>query len=75
MSLRSAGVAKSGCALVVVVSTHTGNAIRSSVLANYATSYGPEQILEVPGLRRQLVLRWQREEQESALSITTGKSR
>ena len=73
--IRSAGVSESGCASLVAGGTRKGNAVRSWVLANYTTSYVPQNILEVLGLRRQLVLRWDREERESAFSMTTGEVR
>jgi len=69
------GVAESNCASLVAASTRTGNMIRSWVLANYGKRYVPEHILDVLGLRRQLLLRWQREEREGALSIATCNGR
>lgn len=73
--IRSAGVSESGCASLVVDGTRKGDAIRSWVLANYATKYVPEHILELLGLRGQLVLRWHREERQGGFSITTGEAR
>ena len=72
--LLSVGIPESGCAPLVAGGTQKGRAIRSWVLANYATRYVPEHILEVLGLRTQLALRWHREQRESAVSITTDES-
>jgi hypothetical protein len=72
--LLSADVRESVCASLVEGGTRTGDTIRSWVLANYATRYVPEQILEVLGLRKRLVLRWHREERQSAFSITAGST-
>jgi hypothetical protein len=72
--LLSADVRESVCASLVEGGTRKGDAIRSWVLANYATRYVPEQILEVLGLRKRLVLRWHREERQSAFSITAGST-
>jgi hypothetical protein len=73
--LLSAGVPESACASLVAGGTRKGDAIRSWVLANYATKYVPENILELLGLRGQLVLRWHREERQSGFSVTTGEAR
>ena len=73
--LLSAGVPESGCASLVASGTQKGNAVRSWVLANYASRYVPEQVLQVLGLHSQLALIWHREDRQSALSITARKSR
>jgi len=73
--LLGAGVSESGCASLVASGTRKGNAIRSWVLANYGKRYVPEQVLQALGLHRQLVLKWHRDEQQTALSIATGESR
>lgn len=68
--LLSADVRESGCASLVEGGTRKGDAIRSWVLANYATRYVPENILEVLGLRKQLALRWNSEDRQIAFFIT-----
>jgi hypothetical protein len=70
--LRSADVPESSCASLVAGGTRKGNAIRSWIRENYSRRYVPENILEVLGLREQLVVRWQGEERESASSVATG---
>jgi len=72
--LLSAGVSESGCASLVAGDTQKGNAIRSWVLANYARRYVPEQILEALGLGKQVLIRWPKEERQSAFSIATGEA-
>jgi hypothetical protein len=73
--LLTSGVPENKCASIVSGRSQKGKAIRSWVLANYAKRYVPENVLEALGLRKQLVLRWQKEERESAFSITTGEAR
>lgn len=73
--LLTAGVPEKSCASLVAGDTRKGKTIRSWVLANYARRYVPEDILDVLGLRKQLVLRWQREEQDGASSAATGEAR
>lgn len=69
--LLSAGVPESGCISLVAGSTRTGIAIRSWVLANYATRYVPERILEVLGLDEQVVRKWHSGEGETEFSMAT----
>jgi hypothetical protein len=73
--LLTSGVPENKCASIVAGRSRKGEAIRSWVLANYARRYVPENVLDALGLRKQLVLRWQKEERESAFSITTGEAR
>lgn len=73
--LASAGVPENSCASLVAGRTGKGKAIRSWVLANYAKRYVPEEILDLLGLQKQLVLRWQREEQEAARSAAIAEVR
>ena len=61
--LRRTGVPESSCASHVASGTQQGAAICSWVRENYGTRYVPEHILEVLGLQKQLVLRWQAGEQ------------
>ena len=72
--LLSADVRESVCPSLVQGGTQKGDAIRSWVLANYAKRYVPEHILEVLGLRKQLVHRWHKEERQGAFSITAGST-
>jgi hypothetical protein len=70
-----AGVPESGCASLVTSATGQGNAIRTRVRNHYATRYVPEHILEALGLRKQLTLRWQGDEQKNAPYALTGDAR
>jgi hypothetical protein len=70
--LRCAGVPENSCASHVEGGTQQGTAIRSWVRENYGTRYVPEHILETLGLRKQLVHRWQRDEQDFAPYGATG---
>lgn len=72
--LLNARVSESGCASLVEGGMRKGDAIRSWVLANYATKYVPENILEVLGLRKQLALRWHREDRQIAFCITAREA-
>jgi hypothetical protein len=58
--LLGAGVPESNCASLLTGCTRRGSAIR--VRQNYARRYVLEDILEALGLRKQLMLRWQRED-------------
>jgi hypothetical protein len=60
--LLGAGVAENKCPAILTGRTRKGREIRSWVREHYSKNYVPEHILEVLGLRRQLTLRWQREE-------------
>jgi hypothetical protein len=60
--LLGAGVAENACSQLLSGRTRKGREIRSWVHEHYAKNYVPEHILEVLGLRKQLVLRWQGEE-------------
>lgn len=73
--LVSAGVPEKSCASLVTGRTGKGKAIRSWVFANYARKYVPEDILDLLGLRKELVLRWHREEQEGAPSAAIVEAR
>jgi len=64
--LRSVGIPENSCASHVTAGTEQGDAIRSWVRDNYGTKYVPEHILEALGLRKQLVLRWRGDEDQSA---------
>lgn len=68
-------VPEGGCASLVERGTQKGNAIRSWILANYATKYVPEHILEALRLRRQLMLKWNRDDRKRAFSIVTDEAR
>jgi hypothetical protein len=72
--LRGAGVPEGSCASLVAGRTQRGKAIRTWVLANYAKRYVPEDILDLLGLRKQLVLRWQRDERDGVTSAATGEA-
>jgi hypothetical protein len=60
--LLGAGVQENTCSKVLSGRTRKGREIRSWVRQHYSKNYVPEHILEALGLRKQLVLRWQREE-------------
>jgi hypothetical protein len=60
--LLGAGVAENMCSKILSGRTRKGREIRSWVREHYSKNYVPEHILEALGLRRQLSLRWQREE-------------
>jgi hypothetical protein len=67
--LLGAGVAENTCSKVLSGRTRKGREIRSWVSKHYAKNYVPEHILEALGLRRQLMLRWQREEYPGDASV------
>jgi hypothetical protein len=73
--LHYAGVPESSCASLVAGGTRQGNAIRTWVRDHYATRYVPEHILEALGLRKQLTLRWQGDEQQNTTYALTGEAR
>jgi hypothetical protein len=71
--LLSAGVPESSCSSLVASGTRRGRAIRSWVQENYARRYVPEDILQILGLRKQLMLRWQGDERQSVLYVSRGE--
>ncbi|MFZ1940032.1 MAG: hypothetical protein WBA18_03195 [Terracidiphilus sp.] len=70
--LRCTGVPENSCASHVEGGTQQGTAIRSWVRENYGTRYVPEYILESLGLRKQLVQRWQGDDQQTASYVSAG---
>jgi hypothetical protein len=60
--LLGAGVPESHCASVLAGRSPKGLAIRSWVRDHYSARYVPEHILDALGLRKQLRVRWLKED-------------
>jgi len=55
-------VSETNCVSLLAGQSRKARAIRSWVRDHYSTRYVPEQILDAIGLRKQLRLRWQKED-------------
>ena len=56
------GVPEGNCASILAGQSRKGRAIRSWVRDHYSTKYVPENVLDALGLRKQLRVRWLKED-------------